>query len=53
VNGLQRLRRPEDVARARGKSIKDVLPFKPSPVEPAEAPAEPAAEAPAESEETA
>jgi len=32
VNGLQRLRRPEDVARARGKSIKDVLPYRPSPV---------------------
>ncbi len=30
VNGLQRLRRPEDVARARGKSIKDVLPFRPA-----------------------
>jgi small subunit ribosomal protein S5 len=26
VNGLQRLRRPEDVARARGKSVRDVLP---------------------------
>ncbi|MGL6280239.1 MAG: 30S ribosomal protein S5 [Gaiella sp.] len=26
VNGLQRLRRPEDVARSRGKAIKDVLP---------------------------
>src|ERR671911_503666 len=31
VNGLQNLRRPEEVARARGKSIKDVLPFKPEP----------------------
>ena len=45
-DGLKRLRRPEDVARARGKSIKDVLPFRPSaePVneESAEA-AEPAA----------
>ena len=30
VNGLQRLRRPEDVARQRGKSIKDVLPFRPA-----------------------
>ena len=30
VNGLQRLRRPEDVARSRGKSIKDVLPFRPA-----------------------
>ena len=32
VNGLQNLRRPEDVARARGKSIRDVLPFKPEEV---------------------
>src|SRR6476620_6243451 len=31
VDGLKRLRRPEDVARSRGKSIKDVLPFRPSP----------------------
>jgi small subunit ribosomal protein S5 len=28
VNGLQRLRRPEDVARARGKTINDVLPYR-------------------------
>ncbi len=27
VDGLKRLRRPEDVARSRGKSIKDVLPL--------------------------
>jgi small subunit ribosomal protein S5 len=60
VDGLKRLRRPEDVARSRGKSIKDVLPFRAeqpepqapetpiaAPAEPAEAPAEPA-EAPAE-----
>ena len=32
VDGLKRLRRPEDVARSRGKSIKDVLPFKALPV---------------------
>ena len=32
VDGLKRLRRPEDVARSRGKSIKDVLPFKAQPV---------------------
>src|SRR5574338_1387545 len=31
VDGLKRLRRPEDVARARGKSVKDVLPFRASP----------------------
>jgi len=58
VDGLKRLRRPEDVARSRGKSIKDVLPFKPAPVEPdqarAAAAAEPAADAaPAATEETA
>jgi hypothetical protein len=45
VDGLKRLRRPEDVARSRGKSIKDVLPFRPSPVEPEQAPAEAAADA--------
>ena len=47
VNGLQRLRRPEDVARARGKSIRDVLPWRPEDVEKAveaEAAPEPEAE---------
>jgi hypothetical protein len=29
VNGLQNLRRPEDVARARGKTVSEVLPYKP------------------------
>ena len=29
---LRQLRRPEDVAKARGKSIRDVLPYK-APVE--------------------
>jgi hypothetical protein len=64
VDGLKRLRRPEDVARARGKSVKDVLPFRPAaaveperaPAEPEQAPAEPVAEetpAPAAGEETA
>ena len=33
VNGLQRLRRPEDVARARGKSIREVLPWRPEDIE--------------------
>jgi small subunit ribosomal protein S5 len=28
VNGLQNLRRPEDVAKIRGKTITDVLPYK-------------------------
>ena len=42
VNALQSLRRPEDVARARGKTIAEVLPYKhPEPA------AEPAPEAPA------
>src|SRR3982751_5686938 len=37
---LRRLRRPEEVARARGKSISEVLPYKPPPVdEDAESPA--------------
>jgi small subunit ribosomal protein S5 len=31
VDGLKRLRRPEDVARSRGKSIKDVLPLPRTP----------------------
>ena len=43
VNGLRSLRRPEDVARMRGKTIAEVLPYKrPEPVEeetPAEEPA--------------
>jgi small subunit ribosomal protein S5 len=43
VNGLQRLRRPEDVARARGKTVSEVLPYK--PVE-AKAPAESTPEEP-------
>jgi small subunit ribosomal protein S5 len=56
VDGLKRLRRPEDVARSRGKSIIDVLPFRPAvekadpqPAEPAtvDVPAEPV-DAPAE-----
>jgi small subunit ribosomal protein S5 len=42
VNGLKRLRRPEDVARSRGKSVKDVLPWRPPVEEVAEA-SEPAA----------
>jgi small subunit ribosomal protein S5 len=50
VNGLQNLRRPEDVARQRGKTVAEVLPYRPPPVEePAEAPAE----APAPAAETA
>jgi hypothetical protein len=29
VNGLQNLRRPEDVARSRGKTVAEVLPYRP------------------------
>jgi small subunit ribosomal protein S5 len=50
VNGLQNLRRPEDVARQRGKTIAEVLPYRPAP---AEEPAEAPAEAPAPAAETA
>ena len=48
VNGLKSLRRPEEVARTRGKVVSDVLfPAKKAAEEPAETPetAEPAAEA--------
>jgi small subunit ribosomal protein S5 len=55
VNGLQNLRRPEDVARTRGLRIKDVLPprreeeqpAEPEAPEPAAVATEPEAEAPA------
>jgi small subunit ribosomal protein S5 len=52
VQGLQSLRRPEDVARARGKTISEVLPVpkraaEPEP-EPVAAEPEPVATAPAE-----
>ena len=56
VNGLQRLRTPEDVALARGKTIAEVLPIpKAKPQDEAETPAAveeaaPAAEAPEASE---
>ncbi|TMK69623.1 MAG: 30S ribosomal protein S5 [Actinobacteria bacterium] len=33
VNGLRSLRRPEDVARIRGKTISEVLPYKPPAAE--------------------
>src|SRR5213075_1125590 len=43
VQGLRSLRRPEDVAKARGKTVAEVLPWKPAPepVEEPEALAEP------------
>src|SRR5262249_55979106 len=54
VDGLQRLRRPEDVARARGKTVAEVLPDKPAEDD---APSSPEPEGstptPAEGEETA
>jgi small subunit ribosomal protein S5 len=57
VDGLRSLRRPEDVARIRGKAIRDVLPLpaeRPAPPEePQPAPAaEPAAAEPAAEETT-
>jgi small subunit ribosomal protein S5 len=57
VDGLKRLRRPEDVARSRGKSIRDVLPYRPEPPaepeEPVAAPAPAAPEADADATEEA
>jgi small subunit ribosomal protein S5 len=58
VNGLKRLRRPEDVARARGKTIAEVLPPRKAPVEteeaaPAAAPVAAAVEDPAARAEAA
>jgi small subunit ribosomal protein S5 len=51
VNGLQSLRRPEEVARSRGKTVEDVLfPAKKKKVEEPAAQAEVEAEAPAEPE---
>ena len=34
VNGLRSLRRPEDVAKSRGKSVRDILPLPATPAEP-------------------
>jgi small subunit ribosomal protein S5 len=51
VNGLRSLRRPEDVARIRGKTIAEVLPYKrPKPAEEETPAEEPAVEAPAAQE---
>jgi small subunit ribosomal protein S5 len=47
VNGLQRLRRPDEVAETRGLTIKQVLPYVRPAAEEPEAP-----EAPAQTEET-
>jgi small subunit ribosomal protein S5 len=58
VNGLKNLRRPEDVARIRGLTISQVLPYKgkepaPAPVEPAPAAVEPAPPEPVREEPAA
>jgi small subunit ribosomal protein S5 len=56
VNGLQNLRRPEDVAKIRGKTVSEVLPYKaPAPEAAEEQPAAVADEqiAPAAEEQTA
>jgi len=47
VQGLRSLVRPEDVAQLRGKTISEVLPWKPPPVVEEEAAAEVETEAPA------
>jgi small subunit ribosomal protein S5 len=53
VNALQSLRRPEDVARARGKTIAEVLPYRvPQAEEAVAAPPTVEAAPPAESPET-
>jgi small subunit ribosomal protein S5 len=50
VNGLKRLRRPEEVAKTRGLSISQVLPYKAPPPEEEEAAPAVAAETPAPEE---
>jgi hypothetical protein len=45
VDGLKKLRRPEDVARMRGKTVAEVLPWRPPVEKPvAEEPVVPAPE---------
>jgi small subunit ribosomal protein S5 len=56
VDGLKKLRRPEDVAKMRGKTIAEVLPWRApaeTPVEPEAVPAPETVEATTEIEETA
>jgi hypothetical protein len=53
VNGLQNLRRPEDVARMRGKTIAEVLPLKATVPADADEPAVAAAPEPAADEPVA
>ena len=52
VDGLKQLRRPEDVARIRGKSISDVLPLPQIRPETAPVPESPAEKAVVAGEET-
>src|ERR687898_1890312 len=52
VQGLQSLRRPEDVAKARGKTIAEILPVPKAEAEPEETPAEEPVAVAAASEET-
>jgi small subunit ribosomal protein S5 len=56
VDGLKKLRRPEDVAKMRGKTIAEVLPWRApveTAVEPEAVPAPETVEATTEVEETA
>jgi small subunit ribosomal protein S5 len=48
VNGLRSLRRPEDVARSRGKTVADILPIRARSQEEPTPPPEPAAAEPTE-----
>jgi len=52
VNGLKRLRRPEDVAAARGLTVSQVLPAAKQEEEPAQEPVAAAPEEPQESQES-
>jgi small subunit ribosomal protein S5 len=51
VNGLKRLRRPEEVAKTRGLSISQVLPYKPPEEEEEATTPAPAAETPQETQD--
>jgi small subunit ribosomal protein S5 len=51
VDGLRRLRRPEDVAKIRGKTVSEVLPYKPPVKEPAETERSPATDSSVVAEE--
>jgi small subunit ribosomal protein S5 len=53
VNGLKNLRRPDEVAKMRGLTISQVLPYKHPVAEEAVSGSEPQAQAPASEPETA